>query len=64
MIGARFYTQLDSIQIRNDVMENELAKVGLFRGNHTTSGLENPLLINEYVIKLQDEKINSKNINM
>lgn len=27
MIGARFYTQLDSAQLRNDVLENELAKV-------------------------------------
>ena len=27
MIGARFYTQLDSAQLRNDILENELAKV-------------------------------------
>ncbi|XP_064608976.1 PAN2-PAN3 deadenylation complex subunit pan3-like isoform X2 [Liolophura sinensis] len=26
MIGARFYTQLDAAQLRNDVIENELAK--------------------------------------
>ncbi|XP_069692490.1 PAN2-PAN3 deadenylation complex subunit PAN3 isoform X2 [Periplaneta americana] len=26
MIGARFYTQLDAIQIRSDVLENELSK--------------------------------------
>lgn len=26
MIGARFYTQLDSAQLRSDVIENELAK--------------------------------------
>lgn len=26
MIGARFYTQLDTMQIRGDVLENELAK--------------------------------------
>ena len=26
MIGARFYTQLDAAQLRNDVLENELAK--------------------------------------
>ncbi|KAK0177412.1 hypothetical protein PV328_001468 [Microctonus aethiopoides] len=26
MIGARFYTQLDTVQLRNDVLENELAK--------------------------------------
>ena len=27
MIGARFYTQLDSAQLRSDVLETELAKV-------------------------------------
>lgn len=27
MIGARFYTQLDSAQLRSDVIENELTKV-------------------------------------
>ena len=26
MIGARFYTQLDAAQLRNDVLENELSK--------------------------------------
>ena len=26
MIGARFYTQLDTLQIRGDVLENELSK--------------------------------------
>lgn len=26
MIGARFYTQLDSIQSRTDILENEVAK--------------------------------------
>ena len=26
MIGARFYTQLDSLQSRTDVLENEMAK--------------------------------------
>lgn len=26
MIGARFYTQLDGLQVRTDVMENEIAK--------------------------------------
>lgn len=26
MIGARFYTQLDAVQQRSDVLENELAK--------------------------------------
>lgn len=26
MIGARFYTQLDAIQIRSDVLENEISK--------------------------------------
>ncbi|XP_035723493.1 PAN2-PAN3 deadenylation complex subunit PAN3-like [Vespa mandarinia] len=26
MIGARFYTQLDAVQLRSDVLENELAK--------------------------------------
>ena len=26
MIGARFYTQLDAAQQRNDVLEEELAK--------------------------------------
>ena len=26
MIGARFYTQLDGIQQRSDILENELAK--------------------------------------
>lgn len=28
MIGARFYTQLDAAQMRNDVIEEDLAKVG------------------------------------
>lgn len=27
MIGARFYTQLDAAQMRNDVIEEDLAKV-------------------------------------
>lgn len=26
MIGARYYTQLDAIQLHNDILENELAK--------------------------------------
>lgn len=26
MIGARFYTQLDNLQLRTDLMENEIAK--------------------------------------
>lgn len=26
MIGARFYTQVDSIQSRTDILENEVAK--------------------------------------
>lgn len=26
MIGARFYTQLDGLQTRTDLMENEIAK--------------------------------------
>lgn len=26
MIGARFYTQIDNIQSRTDVLENELSK--------------------------------------
>lgn len=26
MIGARFYSQLESAQIRNDILENELSK--------------------------------------
>ena len=26
MIGARFYTQLDALQLRSDVLENELTK--------------------------------------
>ena len=30
MIGARFYTQLDSAQLRSDVIENELTKVNCF----------------------------------
>lgn len=29
MIGARFYTQLDSAMMRGDVIENELSKVCL-----------------------------------
>lgn len=38
MIGARFYTQLDASQMRNDVIEEDLAKVYdghyiLFRNN-------------------------------
>ena len=28
MIGARFYAQLEAAQMRNDLLENELAKVG------------------------------------
>jgi hypothetical protein len=31
MIGARFYTQLDSAQLRSDVVENELTKVNTHR---------------------------------
>ena len=27
MIGARFYTQLDSAQVKSDVLEGELSKV-------------------------------------
>ncbi|KJH41198.1 hypothetical protein DICVIV_12828 [Dictyocaulus viviparus] len=27
MIGARFYSQLETAQIRNDMLENELSKV-------------------------------------
>jgi PAB-dependent poly(A)-specific ribonuclease subunit 3 len=27
MIGARFYAQLEASQMRNDLLENELAKV-------------------------------------
>ncbi len=27
MVGARFYTQLDASQLRNDILENEVAKV-------------------------------------
>lgn len=30
MIGARFYTQLDAAQMRNDVIEEDLAKVNYF----------------------------------
>ncbi len=30
MIGARFYTQLDASQMRNDVIEEDLAKVFKF----------------------------------
>lgn len=30
MIGARFYTQLDASQMRNDVIEEDLAKVEEF----------------------------------
>lgn len=30
MIGARFYTQLDAAQMRNDVIEEDLAKVNNF----------------------------------
>lgn len=26
MIGARFYTQLDNVQMRTDVLENEVSK--------------------------------------
>lgn len=26
MIGARFYTQLDVLQLRTDIMENEISK--------------------------------------
>lgn len=34
MIGARFYTQLDAAQMRNDVIEEDLAKVNY----HLTCG--------------------------
>lgn len=39
MIGARFYTQLDAAQMRNDVIEEDLAKVksafkSLYTGLH------------------------------
>jgi hypothetical protein len=27
MIGARFYAQIDSLHVRGDILENELAKV-------------------------------------
>lgn len=27
MIGARFYAQIDNLQVRGDILENELAKV-------------------------------------
>ena len=30
MIGARFYTQLDSGQLRSDVIQNEMGKVIIF----------------------------------
>ena len=36
MIGARFYTQLDASQLRNDLLENELAKVGTSNWNFLT----------------------------
>lgn len=32
MIGARFYTQLDASQMRNDVIEEDLAKVKEWSG--------------------------------
>lgn len=35
MIGARFYTQLDAAQMRNDVIEEDLAKV-----NHVVTPAE------------------------
>ena len=31
MIGARFYTQLDSAQLRSDVIQNEMAKVTIWK---------------------------------
>lgn len=34
MIGARFYTQLDSAQLRSDVVETELAKVSDIQFNN------------------------------
>lgn len=36
MIGARFYTQLDASQMRNDVIEEDLAKVWR-KGSHSRS---------------------------
>lgn len=35
MIGARFYTQLDASQMRNDVIEEDLAKVLAFIHLHS-----------------------------
>jgi len=29
MIGARFYAHIDNLHVRGDILENELAKVGL-----------------------------------
>lgn len=39
MIGARFYTQLDAAQMRNDVIEEDLAKV-----NHVVTPAERPVV--------------------
>lgn len=39
MIGARFYTQLDAAQMRNDVIEEDLAKV-----NHVQIPAERPIV--------------------
>ena len=33
MIGARFYSQLDAAQLKNDVLEHELGKVCLRQGS-------------------------------
>lgn len=37
MIGARFYTQLDAAQMRNDVIEEDLSKVSsIVKSMYTT----------------------------
>lgn len=44
MIGARFYTQLDAAQMRNDVIEEDLAKVQCNKSIHILASM----YINKY----------------
>lgn len=44
MIGARFYTQLDAAQMRNDVIEEDLAKVQCSKSIHILASM----YINKY----------------
>ena len=51
MIGARFYTQLDSAQLRNDILENELAKVNFKKKTNNTVAFKIYLVIPNPVLE-------------